>query len=429
MGSSVGMASTRRISSVEITPVAFSDPPLLNTVGVHEASAIRGIIQIRTNDGLVGVGETYGDEQHLRRLQGVADRLLGVDVMRTLEIYDCVTRAVRADRSLGGHGMSGMVTGSSTVDRVFSPFEVAILDIQGKAFDVPVSALLGGALRESVEYSGYLFYKWEGHPGYERDEWGQALHPEELVEQARRMIREYGFSSLKLKGGVFPPEEEAAAIEAIHREFPEVLLRIDPNGAWSVNTAVRVGRRLDGIVEYLEDPTLGRQGMAEVRNQLSVPLATNMCVVSFKDVPEAVRLGSVDIVLSDHHFWGGIRRSQLLAGVCETFGLDVSMHSNSHLGISLAAMTHLAAATPNSRYACDTHWPWKDEAQDIISETLKIKDGRVVVPQGPGLGVTLDEEKLQERHEAYLSSGLVERDDTGYMRKFHPDFDPTTPRW
>lgn len=424
-----GARIRRKISRIEVTPVSFADPPLLNVVGVHEPAAIRGIVQMHTDDGLVGIGESYGDEQHLLRLRHAAEYVLGTDPSDTLKMYASVADAIQEDHSVEGHGMSGMVTGSSTVDRVFSPFEVAALDVQGKAFGVPVSALLGGAVRDSVEYSGYLFYKWDAHPGHEADPWGQALNPEELVEQARRMIRDYGFSSLKLKGGVLHPDEEAEAIEAIHAEFPNVLLRIDPNGAWTVDTSVRIGRRLESSIEYLEDPTPGRRGMAEVRSRLAVPLATNMCVVSFNDIPEAVRLGSVDIVLSDHHFWGGMRRSQMLAGLCETFDLDVSMHSNSHLGISLAVMTHLAAATPNSRYACDTHWPWKEPDQDVIAETFTMTQGCVEVPRGPGLGVSIDDDKLQERHEAFLKSGIEQRNDTGYMRRFHPEFDPSVPRW
>lgn len=421
--------ASRKISRIEITPVAFADPPLLNVVGVHEPKAIRSIIQLHTDDGFVGLGESYGDEQHLRRLRAAADQLIGVDPAHTLKMYALVAEVVRSDRSVAGHGMSGMVTGSSTVDRVYSPFEVAALDIQGHTYNVPVHALLGGAIRDRVDFSGYLFYKWGGHPDHEEDAWGQALDPAELVEQAQTMIDSYGFRSLKLKGGVFHPDEEADAIEALHREYPDVALRIDPNGAWSVDTSVRVGRRLEQSIEYLEDPTPGREGMAQVREQLSVPLATNMCVVSFAHIPEAVSLGSVDIILSDHHFWGGLRRSQLLAGLCETFDLELSMHSNSHLGISLAAMTHLAAATPNISYACDTHWPWKNTSEDVIKETMSISQGSVALPQGPGLGVSLDEDKLQERHEDYLRSGILQRDDTGYMKKFCPTFDPATPRW
>ena len=151
--------------------------------------------------------------------------------------------------------------------------------------------------------------------------------------------------------------------------------------------------------------------MAEVARQAPMPLATNMCVVSFADIPPAIQRGSVGVVLSDHHYWGGLTRSRLLAGICQTFGLGLSMHSNTHLGVSLAAMTHLAAATPNLTYACDTHWPWK--SQDVVpDDTFSFSGGSVAVPDGPGLGVALDLDALGGLHELYLSCGLRERDDT-----------------
>jgi glucarate dehydratase len=199
---------------------------------------------------------------------------------------------------------------------------------------------------------------------------------------------------------------------------------------WSVDTAIRVGRELDGVLEYLEDPTTGIEGMARVARSVPMPLATNMCVVSFDDLAPAVRQDAVGVVLSDHHFWGGLRRSARLATICDTFRLGLSMHSNSHLGVSLAAMTHLAAATPNLTYACDTHWPWKDESEDVIAPgTLSFVDGAVAVPTGPGLGVELDRDALARLHEQYQRCGLRERDDTGYMRRFEPAFEPTNPRW
>jgi glucarate dehydratase len=417
-----------RIQDVHITPVAFRDPPLLNTVGVHEPYALRAIVEVVTDSGISGLGETYGDVKHLARLRTAAAELPGVDVWHTQEI----ARRIRGslDDGVGGHGMSGMVTGSSTADRVLSPFEVACLDIQGKAIGRPVSDLLGGAVRDRVDYSAYLFYKWAGHPGAEPDAWGAALDPDGLVTQARRIVDEYGFSAIKLKGGVFPPEEEIAAVQALAKEFPDHPLRLDPNGAWSVGTSVRVAGELDGVLEYLEDPTTGISGMARVAREAPMPLATNMCVVAFDHLRPAIEEDAVQVILSDHHFWGGLRRSQSLANTCDTFGLSLSMHSNSHLGISLAAMTHLAAATPNLTYACDTHWPWKAVEDDVIVPgALGFEGGAVPVPTGPGLGVELDRDALARLHEQYLACGITERDDTGYYRRTHPDFDPTAPRW
>ena len=419
-----------RITGVSITPVAFKDPPLLNTVGVHEPYALRAIVEVRTDAGVSGFGETYGDAGHLSRLQLAAAAVPGTDVFNINQLRGRITRALQEDTIQGGHGMSGMVTGSSTADRVLSAFDVAALDVQGKLLGRPVSDLLGGAVRESVQFSGYLFYKWAGHSGQADDAWGEALDPAGIVKQARTMVDRYGFSALKLKAGVFPPEQEIAAVHALRAEFPDLPLRIDPNGAWTVATSIRVGKELHGILEYLEDPTPGIDGMAAVRREVDMPLATNMCVVSFADLEPGIRQDAVRVVLSDHHFWGGLRRSTLLAGICGTFGMDLSMHSNSHLGISLAAMTHLAAATPKLTYACDTHWPWKNAGEDVIEPgALAFENGSVAVPTGPGLGVQLDRDALGALHEQYLRCGITDRDDTGYMKSIDPTYELAKPRW
>src|SRR3984885_5536757 len=343
-----------RVTGVRITPVAFDDPPLLNAVGVHEPYALRAVIQLDTDAGLTGLGETYADEGHLRRLKAAAAALAGHAVFALSQLRRAVAVVLGGDAGSDGHGLTGTITMSGTIDRVFSPFEVACLDVQGKLLGRPVSDLLGGAVRDTVPFSAYLFYKWATHPGRPADSWGSALDPAGIVAQARRMIGDYGFTAIKLKGGVFAPEQEIEAVRALRAAFPGHPLRIDPNAAWTVPTSIRVAKELDGIIEYLEDPTRGLDGTAVAR-------------------------GSVSVVLSDHHYWGGLTRSRLLAGICETFDLGLSMHSNSHLGISLAAMVHLAAATPNLTYACDTHWPWK--TQDVIPDgTFVFHGGSVAGP-------------------------------------------------
>ena len=421
--------TSERIVGVTVTPVAFRDPPLLNSVGVHEPYALRTVVEITTESGVSGIGESYGGTLHLERLRRTAAGLDGLDVWNLNDLNARARRALGTDTT-GGDGMAGMVTGSSTVDRVVSPFDVACMDVQGKLVGRPVSDLLGGAVRPAVPYSAYLFYKWAGHPGQEDDDWGAALDPAGLVDQARRMIEAYGFASVKLKGGVFAPDEEMAAIRALREAFPDHPLRLDPNAVWSTRTSLRVARDLAGVLEYLEDPTAGLDGMASVAAGTPTPLATNMCVVSFDDLAPAVARNAVGIVLSDHHFWGGLRRCGQLAAICETFGLGLSMHSNSHLGISLAAMTHLAAATPHLTYACDTHWPWKRPDEDVVDPApLRFSEGAVTVPTAPGLGVELDRDGLARLHRQYLDCGLRDRDDSGYMRRFEPSFSAEIPRW
>ena len=412
-----------RILEIRITPIAFPDPPLLNSAGVHEPWALRAIVEVDAGDGLVGLGETYGDRPHLTLLGKAAAALPGLDV------FDLAGLTRRVDAAIGGtdapdrHGLTGASSTQKTSARVVSPFEVALLDLKGQAIGRPVHALLGGKVRDHVPFSAYLFYKWAGD-----DDYGPALDPGQIVAQAKTLIDRYGFGSIKLKGGVFPPAEEIAAIRALRVAFPDHPLRLDPNAAWSVDTSITVAEQTAGLLEYLEDPTPGLAGMAAVAARAPMPLATNMVVVSFDDLPESVARGSVGIVLADHHYWGGLRASAELAAICRTWGLGLSMHSNSHLGISLAAMTHLAAATANLGYAVDTHTPWQLGA-DVVESPLPIEDGSVAVPDTPGLGVTLDRDALARMHEDYEKCGIRERDDTAYMQTFDPSYVKRRPRW
>lgn len=227
---------------------------------------------------------------------------------------------------------------------------------------------------------------------------------------------------------MLPPDEEIEAIRALRDAFPDHPLRLDPNQAWSVETSREVAAKTEGLLEYLEDPTPGVSGMARVARSASMPLATNMVVVGPDDIPEGFRQRAVGVVLADHHYWGGLRRSAELAAICRTFGIGVSMHSNSHLGISLAAMTHLGASLPELTYAADTHTPWQCGV-DVLAEPLEIAGGSVAVPDRPGLGVRLDPDALARLHENYLRCGIRERDDTAYMRTFDPSYEKRRPRW
>ena len=427
-----------RIRRVTVTPVAFHDPALLNAVGVHEPYALRSIIQLHCDDGVVGLGESYGDDSFLDLLQAAAHAITGMDVFQLGRIQQVVGSAVGSGAFADSHGLTGGSSSSKTVLSVFSAFEVACLDAQGKAVGRPVADLLGGAVRDSVPFSAYLFYKWAEHPGAAsggapgggEDGWGAALDPDGIVRQARRMIDQYGFGAVKLKGGVFAPEEEIEAIHALRAAFPELPLRLDPNAAWTVATSVKVAEQLDGVLEYLEDPTAGIEGMAQVARRAPMPLATNMCVVAPEHLAPGLRQQAIGVLLSDHHYWGGLRLSQHLSTLCASFDVGLSMHSNSHLGISLAAMVQLAAATQHLSYACDTHWPWKREDEDVVVPgALRFVDGAVPVPQGPGLGVELDPDALARLHELYLACGLRRRDDTAYMQRLHPGYLPHTPGW
>ena len=427
-----------KITEMHITPIALGDPPLLNAAGLHAPYCLRTVVELTTDNGLTGLAEVPGSVAVDAALAAVRDVVIGADPRnwhglraRLAERCSPETSVSRGDKPWDGR----------TRVQVYSALDVACLDIQGKAFGVPVAALLGGVVRERVPYSAYLFYKYEGAGGAlafgtdpEATGWAAArqaaaLDPAGVVAQAQAMVKEFGFESIKLKGGVFEPAQEVAAMKALHEAFgPGVPLRLDPNALWTVETSIKYGREMEGILEYLEDPCRTQEGMAAVRRALKTPLATNMCTTSFDDLPGSVKHASEDIILTDHHYWGGLRASMELAAHCRIFSRGVSMHSNNHGGISLAAMTHLGAAMPNLSYALDTHYPWQWE-DIIIGGRMKIEGGCVALPKGAGLGVELDRVALAKAADNYRRCGFTERNDEPEMQKKVPGWKFKATRW
>ncbi|MCK4853653.1 MAG: glucarate dehydratase [Bacteroidales bacterium] len=427
-----------RIKELRVTPVAVTDPPLLNSVGIHAPYALRTVIELITDDNISGISEIPGNIEINTLLEKSGEVILGTDPFQLNKIRADIFDRYGANET---DNRGDDPWDNRKLVHVYSAIEVACLDIQGKICGRPVVDLLGGMCRERVPFSAYLFYKFNGAGGplgYEVDPnatgWdaarqAAARNPEEIVVQARAMMKEFGFKSIKLKGGVFPPQEEINAIIQLRETFgPNVPLRFDPNGVWRVDTAIKYGKQLEDILEYLEDPTRGQEGMAEVRRALNLPLATNMCTTSFEEIPAGVRQWSEDIILSDHHFWGGLRESVSLGKVCQTFGKGLSMHSNSHLGISLIAMVHMAAAIPNLTYDLDTHYPWQSD-EVIAGGRVKFDEGRITVPREPGLGIALDYDMLEKLHNDFKNCKITQRNDTAEMKKIDPNWEFKTVRW
>jgi glucarate dehydratase len=426
------------IKELHITPIATVDPPLLNAAGLHAPYALRTIVELVTDDGISGISEIPGNRSIDEALALSRHLLIGKDVFQLNEIRKILTNHFGTE--------TASARGDAPWDQrklvhIFSSIEVACLDIIGKVTNRPVVDLLGGKLRDRVPFAAYLFYKYEGAggplgfgtepaaTGWDAGRQAAALDPAGIVAQAQAMCKEFGFQSIKLKGGAFEPRVEVDSMFALREAFgPTVPLRIDPNAIWEVETALKYGKEMQPILEYLEDPVRGQANMALVRKTLNIPLATNMCTTSFEEIPSSIAVGAEDIILSDHHFWGGLRASITLSGICETFGRGLSMHSNSHLGISLAAMVHLGAALPQIPYALDTHYPWQSE-EVIVGGRIKFEEGSVTVPTGPGLGVELDRVALNKLHQNYLNCGLTKRDDETEMQKVVPGWKFKSVRW
>ncbi|MDQ8206786.1 enolase C-terminal domain-like protein [Coraliomargarita sp. SDUM461003] len=371
---------------------------LRHNTGVHPGYFLRTILELVTDEGIIGLGEIGGGDQRAA-LTKLKPRIVGLDPFHLETIKLKVLRSI--------YYMSNA--------RLYAAIEMACLDIQGKAMNRSLSDLLGGSVRDSIPMIAYLFWR------YDRPDGKDDSCAEDMADWCVELNETLGVKTMKLKAGVMDPNEEARVLELCRERLgPDFGLRIDPNGVWSVPTAVRIGKRLEPLnIEYFEDPSWGLNGNAAVREQINIPIATNMYPAKFDDLAPAIKLGSVDIVLTDIHYWEGPRGVKDLAAICRTFNLGVSMHSGAEFGIELAAMLHTASTIPEMSFAGDAHYHYLTD--DIIQGGLmQYEDGCLKVPTGPGLGVALDEEKMKKYERYYEKMG-------DYYARFHQD--PKRPDW
>lgn len=352
--------------------------------GVHPGYFMRTILELITDQGIVGLGEVGGGDQR-SALKRLLPRIVGEDPFHLDRIKQRTLRSV--------YFLSN--------SRLYAAIEMACLDIQGKVLGRPMSDLLGGRSRDTVPFIAYLFPRSARRDGGPDDSC-----PEQIAEHCEELAEKLGVRAMKLKAGVGDPDEEARVLELCRARLGDRFgLRIDPNGAWTVGTAVRIGRRLEPLgLEYFEDPAWGLAGNAAVRRAVRIPIATNMYPARFDDLAPAIQIGAVDVILTDLHYWEGPRGVKDLYAICRTFQLDVAMHSGLEFGIELAAMLHTAAALPEMSYAGDAHYHYLED--DIIADgPFRYVDGCIAVPTGPGLGVALDEGKMQHYERYYNEVG------------------------
>ncbi len=364
-------------------------------------------MEVETDEGLIGLGEMGGGgESAEAAFRALKSYLVGHDPARVEEL-----------RFLIANPTASLYNNRT---QMLAAIEFACLDILGQKWGVPVSEILGGRLRERVPFASYLFFRYP-------NEQGEVRTIEQLVDHAKTLKQVYGFTSHKLKGGVFPPEYELECYRAIAAALDGDRFRFDPNAVWSTETAIWFGQQIEPIRnDYLEDPVYGLNGMRRVREKVRMPLATNTVVVNFEQLAANILDTAVDVVLLDTTFWGGIRACVKAAGVCVTFQLGVAVHSSGELGIQLATLLHLGAVIPNLSFAADAHYHHLTD--DIIrGGKLKYENGTIAVPSGPGLGVKLDRDKLAEYRELYQRLGSYAYD----QDPLRPGWTPTIPndRW
>ncbi len=390
------------IVDIKVTTVAVPlEAPLRHSNGSHWGRFVRTIVELVGANGLSGFGEMGGGgasaEEAVLALKAY---LVGHDPLQLEQLRWKIMNPVG---SLYNNRL-----------QLHAAVEMACLDLAGKTLGVRACDLLGGAVRETVPFASYLFYRYRNPDSGA----GGETYAEELVAHARDLKDRFGFTTHKLKGGHFSPDHDVDVFRALAAAFPDDRLRLDPNSVWTVEEAIRVGQAIEGLKnDYFEDPTWGLEGMRRLRQFVRIPTATNAVVVNFEQLAQSIRHDLIDVVLLDTTFWGGLRQAYKAGQVLETFQYGASVHSSGELGVQLASMLHLGAALPNLGFAADAHYHHLTD-DIIVGGKLTYVDGAIAVPQGPGLGVEVDRDKLAQYAELHRALG-------GYAY----DRDPGRPDW
>ena len=391
-----------KITDIKATTVTVPlEAPLRHANGAHWGRFVRTIVEIFTDEGLIGYGEMGGGGASAEdAIKGLKPYLVGHDPLQ-LEM-------------LRWKIMNPVASLYNNRYQIHAAIEFACMDLAGKKLGIRACDLLGGAVRDEIPFAAYLFYRYNN----KKNGKGGEASPEQMTAHAKQLARVNGFKTFKLKGGVFPPDHDIEVYRSLANAFPGSSFRLDPNSTWSVEEAIRVGKAIEDINnDYFEDPTFGLEGMRRVRNFVKIPTATNTVVINFEQLASCIRTEAVDVILLDTTFWGGLRQAYKAGQVLETFQWGASVHSSGELGIQLATMLHLGAALPNLCFAADAHYHHLTD--DIIKGgKLKYENGKMKLPQGPGLGVELDYDKLKQYSELYKELG-------GYPY----DRDPGRPDW
>jgi glucarate dehydratase len=380
-----------KIAAIRATPVniPFRAPYRFSYGSI--ASLTKTVIELVTDEGVTGLGEC-ADGDRSADVMRLGERLKGLDIR---DISMAERRCVPGMR----YTPWGNVVGAR---RAFGGIEIAMWDALGKIQGVPLSLLLGGAVRCEVMLTEYFSYRFAG-----ASEPGEST-PADVARYCARMIEDHGAEVFEGKVGTVTLDEEVAMVREIRAAIGERRLQLDANGAWTVPVAREALRRFEPfIIHWFEDPVETYEEMAELRSITRASFSTHII-----DLPKAVRLRSPDAIVTNINEHGGIRRTVDFIRACEQFDVGFRFHSG-ETGIASAAYLHVSAAMEHVREASQTLFRWY--ADDVIAGgTLVPKQGRVKVPEGAGLGVTLDTKALKRCHERFLSEGTFPAGGSGH---------------
>lgn len=436
------MANSPIITKMDVIPVAGYDSMLMTLSGAHAPYFTRNLVVLEDSAGHQGIGEIHGGDYTCACLNGVKPLVVGQEVARYRKVLQTIHRMTQPTQENDGEGIQTLdLSKLKFVVKSEWAIECAMLDLLGQYLGVPMAELLGeGVQRKKVEVLGYMFYVSDKSKctsqefpyldeSDSQDPWfrlrrEEILTPERIAQEAQCLHEKYGFRNFKLKGGVLAGEQEMEALRAVKKLYPDARVNIDPNGAWSLSESIQLSKGMHDVITYMEDPCgpeggfSGREIMREFKNATHFPVATNMIATDWRQFYHTASQNACDIILADPHFWGfegSIRMAQLL----ESWGLTWGIHSNNHFDITLAAFAQVGCAAPGTPTPLDTHWIWQD-GQNLLKDTPQIRDGFLPLPEKPGLGVTLDMDKVWKANAFYNRLPSHERDDAMAMQYLIP---------
>lgn len=435
------MSTTPIVTDMKVIPVAGYDSMEMTLSGAHAPLFTRNLVILSDNAGHTGIGEIHGGEYTRECLESYIPLVVGQEIGKYRSILGTIHRGGKKAEGDDGEGIQTLdISKLKFVVRAEWALECALLDLFGQYLGVPMCELLSeGKQRDRVEMLGYLFYVSDKNrtdlpyldESDSSDPWfryrrGEILTHEAVVEEAQILHDKYGFRNFKLKGGVWKGSYEMDTCRALKKAFPAAHINIDPNGAWSLAEAIEICKPMEGILQYIEDPCgpeagfSSREIMTEFKNAVQLPVATNMIATNWRQFYHAAAQKAVDIVLADPHFWG-MEGSLRMAALLKDWGLTWGVHSNNHFDITLATFAQVGAAAPGDISPLDTHWIWQD-GQNLLKDTPEIKDGYLSVSKKPGLGVTIDMEKVEQANKLYQQMPNHDRDDAMAMQYLIPNW-------
>jgi L-alanine-DL-glutamate epimerase-like enolase superfamily enzyme len=369
-----------RITRIEATPLAIPLAQEFHWAGGAQVGANLVLFAVHTDDGVVGYGESICEDP--RAVVAYGDLMARQLVGRSPGDVEAILR------SIGSEGRWKMWPQFTQI--VLAGMEVACWDALGRALGVPTRTFFGGAVHETIDYFGFL----------------QGDDADTLARHARELAGE-GYEVIYLKVGRGARDDDAIVAAVREAIGPDLLLRIDPNEAWDLATAVDRIRRLEQYdLDWVEQPTPAQDvdGLAHVRRSVETKIAADQAVFTTGQLRHVLEKEAADVIVQGSHDAGGLLRWRQQAFMCGAHGLKVNRHAFMESEISFYANAQVASTIPNLTLGNQVMHQLLAE-QLTLGPAPVLERGRFRPGDAPGHGFEIDLEAVARAHERWRRDG------------------------